>query len=75
MAKNIMSGAEFCKIRRDLKYSQAALGELWNMGRWGGRTVRRWESGTTPIPGPVAFAIRAMQAGYSPDPQEVQIHG
>jgi len=28
----------------------------------GGRTVRRWESGQTRVPGPVAFAMKAIEA-------------
>lgn len=65
--QEIMSGVEFCRIRRSLNYSQDALAEFWNMGKGGGRTVRRWESGQTSVPGPVAFAINAMAAGYIPE--------
>ncbi len=75
MPDKIMSGAEFCRIRRQLKFSQDALADHWQMGRWGGKTVRRWESEESAIPGPVAFAIRAMEAGYNPEPQEVETYG
>lgn len=64
--QKIMTGREFSRIRRSLNYSQTALAELWQMGRWGDKTVRRWESGQSSVSGPVAFALRAMAAGYNP---------
>ena len=74
MSSQPMSPAEFRRIRQDQKYSQAALSDLLGLGKWGGKTVRRWESGSAPISGPVAFAMRALDAGFNPDAQEVQTH-
>ena len=64
--QKIMSGAEFCRIRRGLDLSQNGLATMWQLGKGGGRTIRRWESEEVPISGPVAWAILSMHAGYRP---------
>lgn len=72
-SKKIMTGAEFCRIRRALNFSQDALADFFRLGRWGGKTVRRWESEETNIPGPVACAILGMKklADEGHDPQDI----
>lgn len=66
MANKIMSGAEFCRIRRSLDLSQNDLAAVWQLGKGGSRTVRRWESEEVAISGPVALAILSMSAGLHP---------
>ncbi len=59
--------AEALKTTRDLLgISQAELGALLKLGRNGGRTVRRWEAGDNPIPGPAQVALEALAAGWLP---------
>ncbi len=51
-----MTEKEFLKLRRALGDTQAALGV--RLGVSSARTVRRWENGERPIPGPVAKLLR-----------------
>ena len=46
--------------RKTLGLSARGLAEALNLGTHGGRTVRRWESGETPISGPAQVAIKLM---------------
>ena len=46
--------------RKALGMTTKALAEALRLGRNGGRTVRRWESGETPISGPAQVAIELM---------------
>jgi DNA-binding transcriptional regulator YiaG len=48
--------------RRELGLSAAKLAAWLELGAHGGRTVRRWEDGTNPIPGPVRVAVRLRLA-------------
>jgi len=57
----------------DLKYARRALGltqrelaSVLRLGKDGGRAVRRWEGGDSPISGPVSLAIEAMLDGWRP---------
>lgn len=53
-----MTPAEFKAARSQLGLSARALAEALELGAHGGRTVRRWESGDSPISGPVAVLMR-----------------
>lgn len=52
--------ADLKAARKRLGYSTRELAEALRLGKGGGRTVRRWESGETPISGPVQVAVEAM---------------
>ena len=55
-----MTKEQFKDARRALCYSQQALADEWNMGKNGGRTIRRWESGERPLSPVAAYAIKMM---------------
>jgi len=55
-----MTPAEVCAARKALGLSQTGLAKALRLGPNGGRTVRRWESGETPISGPAQVAIQLM---------------
>lgn len=57
-----MTPAGFKEARHTLGLSARALAEALELGAHGGRTVRRWESGDSPIPGPVAVLMRVWLA-------------
>ncbi|MGI9297813.1 MAG: helix-turn-helix domain-containing protein [Gammaproteobacteria bacterium] len=55
-----MTPADLKSARKQLGLTQTQLAERLRMGKNGGRTVRRWESGDCPIPGPVEVAIEFL---------------
>jgi hypothetical protein len=56
-----LTGPELRSIREALGLSQQAFGVVaLELGTWGGRTIRRYESGDSAIPGPVAVAARLL---------------
>lgn len=55
-----MTPSDVKAARKRLGYSARELAEALNLGVHGGRTVRRWESGETPITGPAKVAIQLM---------------
>ena len=55
-----MTPTEFKDIRQRLGFSTASLAEEWSMGKNGGRTVRRWESGDVPVNPIAAYCLRMM---------------
>ena len=57
-----MTPTELREARHHLEYSTAALARRLKLGKNGGRTVRRWEAGDSPISGPVEVAIELMIA-------------
>jgi transcriptional regulator with XRE-family HTH domain len=56
-----MTPEQFKLARRALGYSQRALAAEWGMGDNGGRTIRRWESGSRPMNPVAAYAICCME--------------
>ncbi len=54
--------AEIRAARHALGFTANGLAEALKLGKNGGRTVRRWESGETPISGPASVAIGMMLA-------------
>lgn len=62
-----MNPTEIRQARKLLGLSTNGLAGVLRLGKGGGRTVRRWEAGDTPISGPASLAIelllRAEQAG------------
>lgn len=55
-----MTPDEVKAARKTLGLSAKGLAEELRLGKDGGRTVRRWEAGTTPISGPASVAIELM---------------
>jgi DNA-binding transcriptional regulator YiaG len=58
----LMTPGEFRAHRDALGLTAAAMADLLMLGEGGGRTVRRWESGASPINGPVTIAVRFLVA-------------
>ena len=52
--------AGFRAAREALGLTQRQLAEALELGKDGGRTVRRWEAEDREIPGPAAVAVRLM---------------
>lgn len=48
------------EARQSLGLSAAAMAVALGLGTDSGRTIRRWESGKSPISGPVSLAVQAM---------------
>ena len=63
---------EFKNARQALGMSASQLAKTLRMGRHADRTIRRYESGESPIPGPVSVAMEAMMAGFVPKTIETQ---
>ena len=57
-----MTPPEIKAARKALGLTAKALAIALRLGANGGRTVRRWESGETPISGPAQVAIEMMLA-------------
>lgn len=55
-----MTPAEFRDIRKSLGLSQQSLAEVWNMGKHGGRRIRRWEAGDGEVDPLAAWAIQRL---------------
>jgi len=55
-----MTPAEIRTARKTLGLSANGLAEALRLGKGGGRTVRRWESGDSPISGPASVAIELL---------------
>jgi len=62
-----MTSAEFKAARYALGFSAKGLALEWSMGENGGRTIRRWESGDTPLNPVAAYCIRMMIAKLDED--------
>lgn len=58
-----MTAEEFRAARKALGLSAAKMAKALEMGKDGGRSIRRWEAGEHPIPGPAAVAVRLMVGG------------
>lgn len=56
-----MTKDELKAKRKELGLSAQGLANRLGLSKWGGRTIRRWESGEFPIPGPVALAVEGMK--------------
>lgn len=61
---------EFRGARQELGMSASQLAKTLRMGRGAGRTIRRYESGETPVPGPVSVAVEALLTGFRPKDDE-----
>ena len=57
-----MTPEQFKAARNALCLSQNNLAEVWGMGKNGGRTIRKWESGDVPVNPIAAYCIQMMVA-------------
>lgn len=56
-----MTPKQLKSARKKLGLSARGLARALEMdGQWADRTIRRWESGELPVPGPVAVAVRLL---------------
>lgn len=55
-----MNPADFHKARKSLGLTQSQMAERLRLGANGRRTIRRYESGETPVTGPVSVAVELM---------------
>lgn len=55
-----MTPADFRAARKDLGLTQHAMAEALRMGKHGWQTISAWETGKTPIPGPVSLAVECL---------------
>jgi DNA-binding transcriptional regulator YiaG len=63
-----MAPEEFRAAREQLRLSADGMARKLRMSRWGERTVRRWESGESPISGVVEVAIELLLEKAATDP-------
>ncbi len=63
---------DFKNAKQELGMSAAQLAKTLRMGKRADRTIRRYESGESPIPGPVTVAVEALLTGFRP--KEVEEH-
>jgi len=61
---------EFKTARQELGMSASRLAATLRMGSRADRTIRRYESGETPVPGPVSVAVEALLTGFRPKDYE-----
>lgn len=57
-----MTPAELKSARQTLGLSARGLAQALGMSPSSGRTVRRWERGDFPVPGPIAVALTGLLA-------------
>lgn len=58
---------DFRNARQELGVSASQLAKTLRMGKYADRTIRRYESGESPIPGPVSVAVEALLSGFRPE--------
>jgi len=61
---------DFIAARSRLGMTGAQMAKALRLGRGSDRTIRRYESGESRIPGPVSVAVEAMLAGFYPDGED-----
>lgn len=62
-----MDGHELKECRKSLGLSLRELAALWEMGTTGHDSIRDWEEGKKPVPGPVGVLIRKMVEQSKPE--------
>lgn len=55
-----MTPEQFRNARKALGLTQHAMAEALLMGKHGWQTISGWETGKTPIPGPVQLAVHCL---------------
>jgi len=61
-----VTGTEFKKARHTLGLSCAMCARMLKLGKGGGRTIRRWESDSFPVPGPAQVVMDWLISGNPP---------
>jgi hypothetical protein len=58
---------DFAKAKSDLGMTGVQLAKVLRMGKGSDRTIRRYESGEIPVPGPLSVAVEALLTGFRPE--------
>lgn len=58
---------EFSAAKRALGMTAVQLAKVLRMGKGADRTIRRYEKGDIPIPGPLSVAMEALLTGFRPE--------
>lgn len=61
-----MTPAEIIAVRRRTGMTQPQFARFLRLGPTGARSVRRWETGETPLPGPASIIYELLQNGSVP---------
>ena len=55
-----MTPADFRTARKAMGHTQKSLAAALHMGKFGYQTIGLWETGKTPVPGPVQVAMEHL---------------
>lgn len=58
---------DFAIARNMLGMSTPEMAKALRMGKGSDRTIRRYESGECPVPGPTSVAVEALLTGFRPE--------
>lgn len=58
---------DFASARVALNMTTTQLARALRMGNGSDRTIRRYESGECPVPGPMSVAVEALLSGFRPE--------
>jgi hypothetical protein len=58
---------DFALARGLLGMSAPEMARALRMGKGSDRTIRRYESGECPVPGPTSVAVEALLTGFRPE--------
>jgi transcriptional regulator with XRE-family HTH domain len=58
---------DFALARGALNMTTTQLARALRMGTGSDRTIRRYESGECPVPGPTSVAVEALLSGFRPE--------
>jgi transcriptional regulator with XRE-family HTH domain len=58
---------DFALARNALNMTTTQLAKALRMGIGSDRTIRRYESGECPVPGPTSVAVEALLSGFRPE--------
>lgn len=61
---------DFALARSLLGMSAPEMARALRMGKGSDRTIRRYESGECPVPGPTSVAVEALLTGFRPEGYE-----
>jgi transcriptional regulator with XRE-family HTH domain len=57
---------DFASARGALGMTAPQMARALRMGKGSDRTIRRYESGECPVPGPTSVAVEALLTGFRP---------
>ena len=61
-----MTPTEFAQCRRTLGLTQSELARLLRLAGSGARSIRHYEAGTKPVPGPVSVVLDILANDFDP---------